>query len=126
MIRASDLLRLAPNLPQTTQTILTGLVSNLNDPMIHMPGLPLLPPFPKGEIPAPIRDAIVAMMGDVEFEFYQTAGVKLTIKGQSVGGLGANISEILNLKNPAPNIKVTPVFEMGTSNDNAGAVLGKG
>ena len=113
-LRASDLLRIAPNLPATSKGVLQGIVERMNDPEIHVPGLPPLPPI-VGDIPPIVRDAVVAFLGKFDIEFYQTVGVRLTSAGVAVGGMGAKLTETLNVKNPTPNIKIIPVFELGAS-----------
>jgi len=116
MINASTLLKLVPNLPGTTQSILQLLVTQGGNPEIHIPGLPSMPSIP-AEIPEAVKHALVAALGDFDFEFYQTLGVKVYRKGVPLGGVGAKVTETLNVKNPAPNVRIVPVLELGSSKD---------
>lgn len=115
MITASTLISLLPNLPATTRGILDTLVKQGN-PELHIPGLPPLPPFP-GQVPEALRQAIVAALGDFEFEFHQTLGVRITKGGAALGGVGVKITESLNVRNPAPNVRIVPVLELGSPKD---------
>lgn len=112
MITASTLLKLYPSLPGTTKNILGLLVTQGGDPEFNMPGLPSLPSMPQVLSPA-VTAALQAALADFELEFYQTVGVKFSRKGVPFGGVGAKVTETLSLKDPKPNVKVVPVFELG-------------
>lgn len=116
MITASTLLTLIPNLPATTRGILDTLVKQAGNPEIHIPGLPSLPPLPS-QVPDAVRAAVVAALGDFEFEFYQTLGVRVAKGGAPLGGVGVRVSEGVNVKSPAPNVRIVPVLELGAPKD---------
>jgi hypothetical protein len=113
VINASTLLKLFPNLPGTTQSILQLMVTQAGNPELHIPGLPSMPTIP-AEIPEAVKQVLVAALGDFDFEFYQTLGVKVSRKGVPLGGVGAKVIETLNVKNPAPNVRIIPVLELGS------------
>lgn len=109
MITASTLLLALPNLPDTAKDILQRMAKH-GDPELHLPGL--LPPLPSG---GPALAAALEVLGQFDLEFYQSIGIRIHLKDNpaSLGGAGAKLSEKLNVKNPVPNVKITPVLEFG-------------
>ncbi len=111
MIAASNLLKVIPNLPPHATETLQHLVDKMGDPEIHIPGLPSLPSI--GEIAGPVKDAVLAVLGRFTIEFFQTAGVRISLNGTPLGGVGGKVTETLNGKAGTLPLKVVPILELG-------------
>ena len=110
MTRPSTLLKMLPNLPPTTQSILQTLADHGN------PLLPGLPPPPVA-ITEGAKQLLLAVLEDFDFEFFQDVGVKVSRKGVALGTVGARLTENLNIKHPVPNVHVMPMLELGAPKD---------
>lgn len=118
-MKASQLLSLFPTLPPTSLAALQALVSHAGDPEIHLPSMPgmlALPahlPAGTGPLAQAAQDALKQVLGQFEFECYQTLGVQISLKGNRLVGFGAKLSETLDFSAPAPGVKVTPFLDIG-------------
>lgn len=111
----SKLLHIIPNLPVASKNILTQLVQ-AGDAEFHIPGVPDIAPSQWGKASvALVRKALE----NFEFEFFQTMGVKVQVKGRPSGSehtlvtVGASVTETLDVSNPVPNVKIVPVLKIG-------------
>jgi len=112
----SKLLLLIPGLPTTSQNILRQLVQ-AGDVELRIPGLPDVRADLTGAALAAARELVQKALGNFEFEFFQTVGVKVMVKGRSIGSAGVRVTETLRPANPVPNLKIVPVLEFGETAD---------